>query len=153
MASTISNSTLTVTISENLILNGTNQGSTKKMTISGINEISKRILTVVQGTSNNTQIYAGATAASNGTFITNDVKYIRITNLDNQYSVVLNFSNGSDHNSQFLLAAGQVFIITDTSASFDNNSTIGSFSGENITKIEAMGVSGAVDVEILVASA
>ena len=41
MASTISNSSLSVTITEKLTLNGTDHGSTKKMTISDINEVSK----------------------------------------------------------------------------------------------------------------
>ena len=44
MASTLSNAALTVTVTENLTLNGSNHGSTKQMTISGINEVSKRIL-------------------------------------------------------------------------------------------------------------
>ena len=44
-------------------------------------------------------------------------------------------------------------MITDTSASFDTAGTAAAFSGEDITRIDAMGVGGAVDVEILVASA
>ena len=151
MASTISDASMTVTITESLILNGVNQGSTKKMTIAGINEVSKRIVTVLAST-DSTQIYAGAAAASIGTFITSDVKYIRITNLDDTYPAVLSFSNGADHHAQFSLAAGQVFIVTDTSASFDNNAAIHLFSGEDITQITAMGVGGTVDIEILVAS-
>ena len=152
MASTISNAALTVTVTETLNMNGSNHGSTKQMTISGVNEVSKRIITVLAST-DSTQIYAGAAAASIGTFITANVKYIRITNLDDTYPVILSFSNGVDHHAQFSLAAGQIFIITDTSASFDAESAIASFSGEDITKIEAMGVGGTVDIEILVASA
>ena len=41
----------------------------------------------------------------------------------------------------------------DTSASFDTAASAAAFSGEDITRIDAMGVGGAVDVELLVASA
>ena len=151
MASTLSNATLTVTLTEKIVLNGSDHGSTKKMSISGINEISKRILTCA--TTPGTQIYAGADAASFGTFITSNVKYIRITNLDDTNSVVLHLSDGSDHHSQHLLAAGQVFFLTDVSASFDVEALVQDFSGENIVRIDAMAQSSAVDIEILVASA
>ena len=79
MASTLSNATLTVTLSESLTLNGADHGSTKKIQIGGVNEVSKRIMTVATG---GTQVYAGASAAAYGTFVTADVKYVRITNLD-----------------------------------------------------------------------
>ena len=151
MASTISNANLVVTFSEKLTLNGRDHGSTKKITISGVNEVSKRILTCA--TTPGTQIYRGSDAAAFGTFVTTDVKYIRITNLDDTYPIVLYFANGVDHSIQHTLAAGQVFMITDTSASFDTAATVADFSGEDITRIDAMGVGGAVDIELLVASA
>lgn len=151
MASTLSNATLSVTLTEKIVLNGSDHGSTKKMSISGINEISKRILTCA--TTPGTQIYAGSDAVSYGTFVTSNVKYIRITNLDDTNSVVLHLSDGSSHHSQHLLAAGQVFFLTDVSASFDVEALVQDFSGENITRIDAMAQSSAVDIEILVASA
>ena len=151
MATTLSNATLTVTISESLTLNGANHGSTKKIQITGVNEVSKRILTCA--TDPGTQIYRGASAASFGTFVTANVKYLRVTNLDDTNSVILYFANGVDHSLEYILAAGQVFMITDTSASFDTANTVTGFSGEDITRIDAMGVGGAVDIELLVASA
>ena len=151
MASRISNANLVVTFSEKLILNGRDHGSTQKITIAGVNEVSKRILTCA--TTPGTQIYRGAAAAAFGTFVTENVKYIRITNLDDTYPVVLYFSNGVDHSMQHVLAAGQIFMITDTSASFDTATTAADFSGEDITRIDAMGVGGDVDIELLVASA
>ena len=44
MASTISNATLTVTVTESLTLNGSNHGSTKRIDVTGVNEVSKRII-------------------------------------------------------------------------------------------------------------
>lgn len=151
MASTLSNATLSVTLTEKIVLNGSDHGSTKKMSISGINEISKRILTCA--TTPGTQIYAGGDAASYGTFVTSNVKYVRVTNLDDTNAIVLHLSDGSSHYSQHLLAAGQVFFLTDVSASFDAAAAVADFTAVNIVRIDAMAVGSAVDVEIMVASA
>ena len=149
MASTLSNATLTVTVTESLLLNGSDHGSTKKITIAGVNEVSKRILTCA--TTPGTQIYSGGAAAAYGTFVTANVKYIRVTNLDDTNYVVLHLE-GNSHYTQLQLAPGHVFFLTDVSASFDTANAVGSYSAEDITRIDAMANSEAVDVEILVAS-
>tara|TARA_Y100000593_G_scaffold94629_1_gene194750 strand:- start:2830 stop:3288 length:459 start_codon:yes stop_codon:yes gene_type:complete len=152
MASTISNAALTVTITEILNMNGSNHGSTKQMTISGVNEVSKRIMTCAIDPG--TQIYAGSTEASYGTFVTANVKYLRITNLDDTNFVVLHFSDGTENYAQFTLAAGHVFILTDVSSAFDTGeSSVGSFTAADITRIDAMADTAAADIEIMVASA
>ena len=46
MASTISAATMTVEITEKIILNGRDQGATNKLSISSIKDVSKRIVTV-----------------------------------------------------------------------------------------------------------
>ena len=87
MASTISNATLTVTVTESLTLNGSNHGSTKRIDVTGVNEVSKRIISCL---TDGTQIYKGhATVASFGQFIYGNVKYIRITNLDDTNAVTI----------------------------------------------------------------
>jgi hypothetical protein len=149
MATTVSNGTLTVTITEKLVLNGKDHGSTKKITATGINEISKRILTCA---TTGTQVYAGSTAAAFGTFVTNDVRYIRITNLDDTNFIVLHLE-GNSHYAQIAVPAGSVFFLTDVSSVFDNASAVASFSAEDITRIDIMANTAACDVEIMVASA
>ena len=149
MASTLSNATLNVTLTESIVLNGAEHGSKKKMSISGVNEISKRIMTC---TTSGTQIYAGGSVVSYGTFATSDVKYVRITNLDTENYVVLHFE-GNSHYAQIRLDAGHVFMITRTSSAFDNNAAVASFSAEDITRIDVMANTAAVDIEMLVASA
>ena len=149
MASTISNSTLTVTLTEQLTLNGRDYGATRKMSIEGINEVSKRILTCA--TTPGTQVYAGSTAAGLGTFVTDNVRYIRITNLDDTNFVVLHLE-GNSHYAQIALAAGDVFFLTDVSAVFDSEASVADFSAEDITRIDVMADTAACDVEILVAS-
>lgn len=149
MASTLSNATLNVTLTESIVLNGAEHGSKKKMSISGVNEISKRIMTVP---TTGVQVYAGSSAAAYGTFVTANVKYLRITNLDTENYVVLHLE-GNSHYAQLTLAAGHVFMLTDVSSTFDNNSAIASFSAEDITRIDVMANTADVDIEILVASA
>ena len=45
MASTVSASTLKVTITESITLNGSNQGATNTVSISNVDEVFKRIIT------------------------------------------------------------------------------------------------------------
>ena len=152
MASTVSNANLKVTVTEKLTLNGTEHGATKHMVIAGVNEVSKRIITVLAST-DSTQIYQGhATLAANGQFIYSNVKYIRVTNLDDTNSVVLHIEDSANaHDAQFLLPAGHVFFLTDAAACYGSAAAIAIPTG-NIEKIDAMGNGGAVDIEIMVAS-
>ena len=55
------------------------------------------------------------------------------------------------HVSQFQIPAGHVFFVTDAAASYGSAATIAVPTG-NIERIDAMGVGGTVDIEILVAS-
>ena len=99
-----------------------------------------------------TQIYAGGSAAAYGTFVTADVKYVRITNLDDTNYIVLHLE-GASHYAQIQIAAGHAFFLTDLSSTLDNADAIASYSANDITRIDAMADTAAVDVEIMVASA
>ena len=149
MATTITNATLTVTIKEDISLNNSQQGASNSFTIASINEVAKRIITVEDAT-NGTEIYKGGAAAGAGQFISEKVKYIRITNLDNTNYVILHFE-GSSHYSQHKLEAGKSFILP-TPVGFDNNADIDNFSSETITSIQAKATSTDIDLEVFVAS-
>jgi len=151
MASTLSNATLTVTVTESLTLNGSDHGSNKKMTIAGVNEVSKRIITTL---TTGTQVYKGhETVASFGQFIYGNVKYIRITNLDDTNAVTIHIEDTTNTTyAQFLIPAGHVFYLTDAAGSYGDNSTAATPTG-NIERIDALASTASVDVEILVASA
>jgi hypothetical protein len=150
MATTVSNGTLTVTVTEKLVLNGKDHGSTKKITATGINEISKRILTCP--TTPGVQVYKGAAATAYGTFVTADVRYIRITNLDDTNFIVLHLE-GASHYAQIAVPAGSVFFLTDVSSVFDNETEVVNFTAVDITRIDVMANTAACDIEIMVASA
>ena len=96
MATTISNANMTVTVTESISLNGSQQGATNTLTIDDINEVSKRIVSVPQS---EVTIASFGTAVSAGTFVEGDVRYIRITNKDNANFVYLVFKN--EYNNEF----------------------------------------------------
>ena len=151
MASTISNASLTVVVTEKITLNGREHGSSQKMTITGVNEISKRIMTTL---TTGTQIYKGhLDTASYGQFIYGNVKYIRITNLDDTNPVSIHIEDTTNTiYSQFLIPAGHVFYLTDASGSYGADTSAEIPTG-NIERIDALASTAAVDIEILVASA
>ena len=69
---------LIVTHTEDVTLNGQQFGGTNVRSISGINEISKRILTIT--TTESTIATFSSAVASAGHYIAADVRYIRFTN-------------------------------------------------------------------------
>tara|TARA_R100001480_G_scaffold136279_1_gene133422 strand:+ start:648 stop:1109 length:462 start_codon:yes stop_codon:yes gene_type:complete len=107
--------TLTVTLQEDLVLNESQVGGTITKEITGINESSKRMLTI---TTNEATIatFSGAVGSA-GHFNDGTVRYIRMTNLHATYFVALTLTNGSNDEFAFKLDAGQSFVL------FGDNST------------------------------
>ena len=101
--------TLTVTLQEDLVLNASQVGGTITKEITGINESSKRMLTI---TTNEATIatFSGAVGSA-GHFNDGTVRYIRMTNLHATYFVALTLTNGSNDEFAFKLDAGQSFIL------------------------------------------
>ena len=92
MTSTISAATMTVTLTESINLNGSNQGATNSLAIASIAEVSKRIVNCPA--SEKTVISFGAAIAA-GTFIAGDIRYVRITNKDDTNFVILNIEGAA----------------------------------------------------------
>ena len=107
METTLTAATMTVTLTEAISLNGYDQGSKNTLSIDSIAEVSKRIVTV---TTTEAEILAFGIAASSGTFIAADVKYIRFTNLDDTNHLTLTFKDENNTEFRVKLDAGQSFI-------------------------------------------
>jgi hypothetical protein len=107
MTSTVTAATLTVTITELITLNGAALGGTNTLDIGSINEVSKRIVTA---TTTETEILSFGAAFSGHGFVIGNVRYIRITNLDDTNSVTLTFKNQGNDECAMLLDKGQSFI-------------------------------------------
>ena len=92
MATQIDNATMTVTVNEDVKLNGQQVGSKIVQQIGGINEASRRIFSVSVA---ETEILALSSSAGAGTYVTSNLQYIRVTNLDDTNFVRLTFASGS----------------------------------------------------------
>ena len=154
MATTITNATLTVTLTESISLNGSEQGASNTLTIANIDEISKRIVTVP---ASEVTVIAMGTAVSNGTFVESDVLYIRITNKDDANHVTLTFKD--ENNSEFAvkLDKGQSFIYNGDLAggvvdTMDANGSALSLALADLVDVTAFADTAPVDLEIFVAS-
>jgi hypothetical protein len=146
MASTVENSTLTVRISEEVELNNKKLGSSNIHKIKNINEVSERIITSL--TTGTTLLSLGA-AAGAGTFVRDNVKYIRLTNLDNTNFVRLALiTDGTDVHVK--LPALDSFLLYNGSAA-SNNADANSVTFESIESIKAWADTAAVDIELFVA--
>ena len=155
MASTITSAKLKVTITETIKLKGKDQGATTELTINDINEVSSRIVTVP---TSEVEIVAMSTAVSSGTFVEGDVRYIRITNLDDTNHVSLTFKNEDNDEFGVKLDKGQSFIyngdmsggVVDTMEAAAAAITPGTFA--DLVNITALAETAACDLEVFVAS-
>ena len=154
MASTVTNATLEVSISEALTLSGTQYGGTKTLTIADINEVFKRIVKCVNSQTTTIATFNGNAFASDNAIDVEDAKYIRVTNLDDTNSIELAVV-GAATLYQVRLAAGESHMLgspddlmlseADTTPSFGTMADIAS--------IQVNPASNDVDVEIFIASA
>ena len=146
MASTVDSSTLTVRISEEISLNGKKSGNSNIKKIKGINEVSERIVTAL---TTGTTILALDAVAGAGTFIRDNVRYVRITNLDNtNYVRLAIITVGTDVHLK--IPAQDSFIISTGLAGAVEDSNAATFN--NITSIKAWSNTESVDLELFIAS-
>ena len=162
MASTITAATLTVTVAESITLNGQDLGSVNTKSIASINEIYKRIVTCPANSE--TTLAHFHSSVADGTLAPldiDDVKYIRVTNLDDTTSITLSLQSdvgeddsAADESASLLIEAGRSFIMGSPNdgvgVSDANAKTL-----TDLVDLESLVVftgSAAIDVEIFVAS-
>ena len=164
MATTVKNATLTVTVEEEITLNGSRQGAKNIKRIADINEIYKRIVTCpadVDTTVFRTGVSVDVTDSS---MDVQDVKYIRLTNLDSAESINVNLQidvteSGSgasavNETATILVGPGQSFVMGtphDSIAVYDTDGSVQT----TLHDLESILVdpgTNAVDVEIFAAS-
>ena len=115
---------LKVIIREELTLNGYDQGAKNTLSISDIDEVFKRIVTCPAN--NETTIArfrssvgnASGTATFDSALDVQDVKYVRVTNLDGSNSLTLSLQvevgeddSGADTSASVLVEAGKSFVM------------------------------------------
>ena len=106
---------LRVEIRETIKLNGeSSYDSLNAATISGINEVSKRLVTVP--TSSEQEILGFSTAIDSGVFVIGDIRYVRITNLGNaadtsgSADIRLTLKNTTNEEFALKLPSGRTFM-------------------------------------------
>ena len=107
--------TLTTKVIEEITLNNNSYNSERSLDISSVNEIVKRIVTI---STTETGLLGFATASSTdlsksylaGQFDEDDVRYIRITNLDSSNHIVLTFRDEDNTEFKMKVDAGHSFI-------------------------------------------
>ena len=149
---------LTVTHTEDITLNGQQFGGTTIRSFAGINEISKRILTI---TTTECVINTFSSAvASAGHYTAADVRYIRFTNLDGTNFITLTFRNQDNDEVAIKLDAGQSFIwngvnVNGMTAVFNATQDADAASDTafgSLTNIQADANTGSCDLEVIIAS-
>ena len=157
MASTISSANLKVKITEEVILDGKDQGGTTELTIGSVNEVSSRIITISSGSFTTLFNVTTSSSGSAGSFLSSSLKYARVTNKDDANMVLLRVSGSTT--TDFRLEPGRSFILTDTRISgSDTGSTTTTIDVEgytaslNVNSISAEPSGSAVDIEYFIAN-
>ena len=160
MASTLTAATMTVTISESITLNGKNQGGTNTLSVSSIKDVYKRIVTCVDDTDCTIATFRTATSTADGAIDLENVRYIRVTNLDgaNPMNLSLQIAGAEDgtanHSSSHLLNAGESFILHTIHDGIQVDSSTASIE-TSLNDLESLLVdplSEDIDVEVFIAS-
>ena len=162
MATTVQASTLTVTIKEDITLNGVKQGGENTLRIGSINEISKRIVTCPANSETTVAMFHSSVA--DGTLSPldiDDVRYIRVTNLDDSTNITLSLQSDvgeddstADESASLLIEPGRSFMMgipNDGIGISDANANLVT----DLVDLESLVVftgGSAIDVEVFVAS-
>tara|TARA_R110000824_G_scaffold52400_4_gene145382 strand:+ start:289 stop:780 length:492 start_codon:yes stop_codon:yes gene_type:complete len=148
-------STLTVKLTESIVINDKNYGSAQTFTIDAITNIDRRILKI---TDTEATIYTTGAAMGPGTYIAAKVQYIRITNLDDAKNVTLTLANENDDEMAIVLHENQksFMLVSDGTTGmvdmFDAKDSALSYSLGDIKSITALCEhSNGADIEIFIA--
>ena len=152
MATTVKSATLKVTIKEEINLNGSRQDSENILNISDINEIHKVIMSC--DSTNATTIFTFDTAPDLGTLVRANVRYLRITNLDDTNYAILRLTAASSTDLAVRLDPGASYlIVSSTNTGVVDYADISGVTLEDLLVLTATSNSAAVDLEVFVASA
>jgi hypothetical protein len=108
---------LTVTITESVVLNNADQGGTHTLTITGVDDVYKRIVTCTNAQETTLAHFATEDHTSDAAIDLENVKYIRVTNLHSSDTVDLSLQistdedGASDDSTTILLDAGKSFMM------------------------------------------
>ena len=128
---------LTTTVTESVVLNGALRGNTNSVVTTGINNVFERIVTCTHSQTTTVAVFDTAPYTSAGAIDVENVRYIRVTNLDADGALVLAVVT-TNTNYQVRLTAGTSHIIPRGEAEIigeeDTTPAFGTL--ENITSLQ-----------------
>ena len=150
MASTITPSNLTVTITESYQVNEVAYGNEITKTFTGQGKVDQRVMNIAVSETGATDIIGFGAADDQGEFIVSDYTYFRITNLDDTNFVTLQITSGDTY--WIKLKAGESFVLMDNEMDAIASSTVyGAFA--DITGISAGSDTNEVEIEYVMVTA
>jgi len=151
--------TLTVTHTEVLSLNGSAEGKSNVQSITGINDVYKRIVTCTNDVDTTIATFRSAVNTSDSAIDIENVKYIRVTNLDAADPLHLCLqvdqgTDGADDQATIHLAAKQSFVMgkADQGISATDDATVDTTLYDLESIIAHPTGADALQVEIFIAS-
>ena len=138
--------TFTSKISETLILNGNNIGSSTTYTNDNVNYVDNRFLSIPTGSQ--TTIFSLSNVPGAGQFTTSSLVYARITNTSTTVPVQLNVTS-SNIRTTFLISTGSSFLLSTSkiTGSIDNTFTL-----EDIRSINVQPSGSSATIEYYIAT-
>ena len=149
--------TLEVTLTEALTIDSRDYGGTNTYSISSIQDVTRRIVTIP---TSEVTLATFAAAVGAGAYIAADVMYVRFTNLDDTNFVTLTFRNQDNDEVAIKLDAGKSFILCGDNSGgmvdiFNATQDADAASDTNLgdlTNIQADANTATVDLEMYIAS-
>ena len=147
MASTVTAATATIQITESLTLGGVDRGGSHSRTISSVAEADRRVMTV--SSSSATTLIDLDTSNGKGQFVRANIRYIRITNMDDSNWIRVRFMKAGAETADVKVLANSTFMLSD--GSMDVDASAGSFSAfVDIDEIKAQANGSDCDIEYVV---
>jgi hypothetical protein len=147
---------LTVTVTENVVLNNSIRGSSNTVTTTGIGDCLERIVTCINGNVTTIATFGTQPYSSAGALDVDRAKYIRITNLDANGWIEVGIVTTAS-NYQVLLTPGNSHILCQAEAvalaEEDTSPSFGTLENLASIQVKPVGVSYDPRVEIFVAVA
>ena len=142
MSSTLTPTTFRVQIIEEQIVRNNTIKNEITYTIPNVTNTDRRIVTCPNTTSIDIFNLDGVLPGP-GTFPSSSLKYARISNLDDTYSVAIITNGATDTYTQNIPPTSSIFI----ASSQITGSTFNGTFGDNIVRIQAFAISGSVDLD------
>lgn len=154
MATKVVPTTLTIVHEEKITLNGVEKGSKVTQVIADVTEVDNRVIAVP--TSEIEILTFQATNPGAGTFDEADVRYIRLTNLDDTNYIQLTFKDDANQEFAVKLDYGQTFVYNGDNAggtvdTMDADEAALTVSFQDMVSIYALANTAECDLELFVA--